>query len=70
MDESKDQENDQNKIIPGFEIVLDDDEDNEEKESEEIVSLVDDDEEVKVPEDAPSPSKDEGEFKFFDEFII
>lgn len=60
MDESKD-ESSQNKIIPGLEIVLDDDEDNEEKENEEIVSLVDDDEEVKVPEDAPSPGKEEGE---------
>ncbi|XP_050299204.1 pre-mRNA cleavage complex 2 protein Pcf11 isoform X2 [Anthonomus grandis grandis] len=61
LNESKTEEPAQKELIPGLEIILDDDDDDEEPlgTPEDIVSLVDDDEEVNVPEDAPSPSKDE-----------
>lgn len=56
----------QNKLIPGLEIILDDDDDDEAPGTpDEVVSLVDDDEDVKVPEDAPSPGKDEGTMSNF-----
>ncbi|XP_066254099.1 polyadenylation and cleavage factor homolog 11-like isoform X1 [Euwallacea similis] len=52
LDDSRNEGDFQNDLIPGLEIVLDDEDDDDE-----IVSLIDDDEEV--PEDALSPAKEE-----------
>ncbi|XP_048526467.1 pre-mRNA cleavage complex 2 protein Pcf11 isoform X1 [Dendroctonus ponderosae] len=58
MDQSRTEDETPSKLIPGLEIVLDDDDEELPGTLDEVVSLMDDAEET-VPEDAPSPVKDE-----------